>query len=101
MPDNEDRDVFGYEDQSWKQRLNEMLARGRLNDVIRFLDRLNRDGQLNLFEPRAALDSRRRLAWLYKINLLRSVGRIWEALAWACLECELCPENVEAQAIIR
>ncbi|SVD94082.1 uncharacterized protein METZ01_LOCUS446936, partial [marine metagenome] len=41
----------------------------------------------------------RRWAWLYRIHLLRGMGSYSEALAWVCLECEINPNNVEAQAL--
>ena len=41
----------------------------------------------------------RRVAWLCRIDLLREAGRLTEALAWACLECELHPDNVAALAV--
>jgi transitional endoplasmic reticulum ATPase len=41
----------------------------------------------------------RRLAWLYRISLLRDAGRVTEALAWACLETELHPDNAAAAAL--
>jgi transitional endoplasmic reticulum ATPase len=41
----------------------------------------------------------RRLAWLYRIELLREWGRLTEALAWACLEVEINPDNVAAVAL--
>ncbi len=40
-----------------------------------------------------------RLAWLCRIDLLREWSRLSEALAWTCLECEMNPNNVAAQAL--
>jgi transitional endoplasmic reticulum ATPase len=99
MSKNYDDEGFGFEARELKQKLNLLLARGRVSNAIRFLDKFSRDQQLLLFEPKLAVNARRRLAWLYKINLLRSLRRLWEALAWTCLECELCPDNVEAHAM--
>jgi transitional endoplasmic reticulum ATPase len=96
--DNTD-DKLNAEAKAFKQRLDILLARGRIADAIRYLDKSSRDGQLSLFESKSELDARRRMAWLYKINLLRSVGRSREALAWACLESELNPDNVDAHAM--
>lgn len=90
---------FGFEAQRFRQKLDDLLARRRITDAIRYLDKFSHDQQLFLFESRLAVNSRRRLALIYKVNLLRSAGRSREALAWACLECELYPDNVEAQAI--
>lgn len=92
-------DLSGPQVRGWKERLSELLASRRIADAIRLLDRIHGDRQLSLFEPKSAMDDRRRLAWLYKINLLRDLGRWREALAWTCLECELCPENVTAHAL--
>ena len=39
------------------------------------------------------------MAWLCRIDLLRERGRLAEALAWTCLECEINPKNVTAQAL--
>ena len=91
----------GFSSEMWelKQKLDILLAMGRIADAIRFLDRFSVSQQLLLFEPKMASEARRQLAFLYKVNLLRSVGRSREALAWACLECELNSEDVEAQAI--
>jgi len=99
MPQGSQDDWLGPESRAWKRRLSELLARGRVADAVRLLDRISSDRQMALFEPRFTVNARRRLAWLYKINLLRSLGRTREALAWTCLECELCPDNVAAQAL--
>jgi transitional endoplasmic reticulum ATPase len=99
MDHDEHTDWFGPEHRSWKPRLQELLAQGRIKEALRWLDRVCEDQQLLLFEPGFTFDVRRRLAWLFKINLLRSLRRYTEALAWACLECEMCPENVAAQAM--
>lgn len=99
MPSNDAEDKMSFEEKAFKRHLDILLARGRVADAIRFLDKHSRDGQLTLFESKSELEARRQLAWLYKINLLRSLGRFREALAWTCLECEICPDNVEAQAI--
>lgn len=99
MSKNFDNDGFSSETWELKQKLNVLLARGRVADAIRFLDRFSGNQQLLLFEPRLESNERRRLALLYKVNLLCSAGRIREALAWTCLECELYSDNVETHAI--
>ena len=66
--------------------------------AIRLLDKVSIDRQMYLFSQ-DGVDASKRLAWLYKINLLRSIGRHREALAWTCLECEYNPQNVTAQAM--
>lgn len=99
MSKNDADDSLNVEARAFKKKLDELLASGRVYVAIQFLDKLSRDKQLSLFESKLELDSRCKLAWLYKINLLRSLGRVREALAWTCLECDLFPDNVEAQAI--
>jgi len=54
---------------------------------------------LPLFEGEAWVIEERRLAWLYRIELLREWGRLTEPLAWACLEVEMSPDNVAAIAL--
>ncbi len=75
------------------------LIKGQKARALRVLDDVMAE-DLPLFrdiDPSA--DEERRLAWLYRIELLREWGRWFEALAWTCLECEMHPENVAAQAI--
>jgi hypothetical protein len=57
------------------------------------------ESDMPLFRDDPALQEDRRLAWLYRIDLLREWGRVSEALAWTCLECELNPLNVAALAL--
>jgi transitional endoplasmic reticulum ATPase len=52
-----------------------------------------------LFQGSDWVMEERRLAWLYRIDLLRETGRLTEALAWACLEIEVDPGNVAAMAL--
>lgn len=99
MSQSIDDDWFGPESRSWKPRLDLLLAKRRIGAAIRWLDRAGRDQQMHLFLPGSALQASRRVAWLYKINLLRTLRRYQEALAWTCLECEMYPENVAAQAL--
>ncbi|MDQ1335041.1 MAG: hypothetical protein QG552_1991, partial [Thermodesulfobacteriota bacterium] len=51
------------------------------------------------FPDSPELQEDRRLAWLYRIDLLREWGRLSEALAWTCLECEHNPQNVTARVL--
>jgi transitional endoplasmic reticulum ATPase len=99
MPPTRESDWLGSEPSHWESRLDELLARGRVADAVTLLDRMIYDRQLPLFETGATIEERRRLAWLLKVNLLRSLGRAREALAWTCLECELNPQNVAAHAL--
>src|SRR5207245_2246213 len=54
---------------------------------------------LPLFQGEDWVLKERRLAWLYRIELLREWGKLTEALAWACLEVEMDPQNVAALAV--
>jgi transitional endoplasmic reticulum ATPase len=57
------------------------------------------ENDLPLFDADSEIAADRRVAWLCRIDLLREAGRLTEALAWACLECELHPDNVAALAV--
>jgi len=83
----------------WKRKLDECLAQRRFAAALQLLDSRINDTQLTLFEGESFLVRQRRIAWLYRIDLLRSLGRLHEALAWTCLECELHPDNVAAKAL--
>ena len=73
--------------------------KGRKAQALRLLDIVIED-DLPLFrDADPSLNEERRMAWLFKIDLLQEWGRISEALAWTCLECELNPQNVVAQAM--
>ena len=52
-----------------------------------------------LFMDDQTLQEDRRLAWLFRIDLLRDLGKLYEALAWTCLECEMNPQNHAAQML--
>jgi transitional endoplasmic reticulum ATPase len=66
--------------------------------ALRLLEQVIED-DLPLFDLDHEIAADRRVAWLCRIDLLREMGRFTEALAWACLECELHPDNVAAQAV--
>jgi len=82
----------------WLKRLEVTLVSGRKSRALRLLDRVIED-DLPLFRDDQTVLQDRRFAWLCRIDLLREWGRLSEALAWTCLECELNPENVAAQAL--
>lgn len=82
----------------WRKKLSRLLAQRRFDQALRLLTRVV-EQQMPLFRSDPDILADRRLAWIYRIELLRSRGRISEALAWACLACELHPENVTARAI--
>jgi len=89
----------GPRPEPWKKKVDDLLARRKVNPALRLLDMVINNRQALLFDDGSWLAGQRRLAWLYRIDILRGVGRFHEALAWACLECELEPENIAAKAL--
>ncbi len=86
------------EDLPWVRKAQQYIADGRKARALKLLEKVI-EYDMPLFACDSAVLEDRRLAWLYRISLLREWGRIYEALAWACLECELNPENVAAIAL--
>jgi len=80
------------------ERIGVFISRGQYRRALEILDQVIED-PLPLFEGEAWVIEERRLAWLYRIELLREWGRLTEALAWACLEVEMNPDNVAAIAL--
>src|ERR1700722_1024488 len=80
------------------ERIGALICRGQYRRALELLDRGIEDS-LPLFEGQSWVLENRRLAWLYRIDLLREYGKHAEALAWACLEVELNPDNVAAIAL--
>lgn len=80
------------------QRVGELAALGRYRQALHLLDALI-ESTLPLFECEPWVLEERRLAWLYRIELLREMGCQAEALAWVCLEVEMNPDNVAALAL--
>jgi AAA+ superfamily predicted ATPase len=84
---------------NWKNRIIRLKTAGKYSQAIRELDEII-ENSLPLFQDiDSTINEERRFAWLYRIHLLRENGRYSEALAWVCLECEINPNNVEAQAL--
>jgi SpoVK/Ycf46/Vps4 family AAA+-type ATPase len=84
---------------NWKDRIIRLKTAGKYSQAIRELDEVI-ENSLPLFQGiDSTINEDRRLAWLYRIHLLRENGRYSEALAWVCLECEINPNNIEAQAL--
>lgn len=81
---------------SWSDRISTMLVRGRMAEALRELERISTSPQLQLFGDAT---EERELAILFKVDLLRDLGRLREALAWVCLECEINPTNITAQGM--
>ncbi len=86
------------DDFPWARKAQHYIARNQKARALRLLDRVI-EYDMPLFGDDPALQEDRRLAWLYRIDLLREWGRLSEALAWTCLECELNPRNVAALAL--
>jgi len=80
------------------ERIGRHVADGHYRRALDMLDQTIEDA-LPLFQGEAWVVEERRLAWLYRIDLLREWGRLTEALAWACLEVEMNPDNVAAVAL--
>jgi len=80
------------------ERIGLLIYRGQYRHALELLDKVIED-PMPLFQGQAWVLEDRRLAWLYRIDLLREWGRLTEALAWACLEVEMNPENVAAVAL--
>lgn len=84
---------------NWSEAVGYYLSRNQREKALEFLDEVISGDDMSLFHDVEEQASRRRLAWLYKIDLLRSWGRSMEALAWVCLESDLSPTNVSAAAL--
>jgi SpoVK/Ycf46/Vps4 family AAA+-type ATPase len=82
----------------WRRIFSSLLLKKKRSGALRMLDKLIEE-QLPLFENDPVMNAERRIAWLFKIDLLREMQRYSEALAWVCLECEVHPENITAQSL--
>ncbi len=82
----------------WFSRFQGLLAARKTDAALRLLNDVI-ESDLPLFDAEREIAADRRVAWLCRIDLLREAGRLTEALAWACLECELHPDNVAALAV--
>lgn len=80
------------------EKIGYLVSRGQFRKALDVLDRVIEDA-VPLFAGEAWVIEERRLAWMYRITLLRELDRMTEALAWACLEVEMNPDNVAAQAL--
>ena len=91
---------FGKDSKSERlhERIGLFVSRGQHRRALEMLDHVIED-PVPLFQGEAWVLEERRLAWLYRIDLLREWGRLTEALAWACLEVEMNPDNVTALAL--
>ena len=82
----------------WLRKMERYLALGQKARALLLLEKVI-GSDMPLFWDDPAIQEDRRFAWLCRIDLLREWGRLSEALAWTCLECELNPGNIEAQAL--
>lgn len=80
------------------ERIGVLASRRQYRRALEVLDHVIED-PLPLFQDEPWLLEERRLAWLYRIELLREWGRLAEALAWVCLEVGMNPDNVTALAL--
>jgi len=79
-------------------KVQRYIAYGQKGRALRLVEKII-EYDMPLFYGLSDVQEDRRLAWLYRIDLLRDWGRLSEALAWTCLECELNPQNVAAQVL--
>jgi transitional endoplasmic reticulum ATPase len=79
-------------------RLNLLIARGRRAAALKLLDKII-GSDYGLFRADAEILQDRQAALHFKIDLLLEWDRYSEALAWLCLETEINPDNVLAQAM--
>lgn len=78
--------------------LSVLLATRRRAEALRFLDGII-GSDFGIFREDPRVIRQRQGALHFKINLLLEWDRRSEALAWLCLETEINPENVYAQAM--
>jgi len=79
-------------------QIGSLVARNRRSQAMRVLDRII-GSDYGLFREDSQILGDRQAALQLKIDLLIEWGRFGEALAWLCLETELNPANVHAQAL--
>lgn len=82
------------------EKVQLFILRGQKQKALNYLEKII-GSFLPLFPDDKQVLKDRRIAWLTRIDLLRQMGKAPEALAWICLECELNPDNIEAQALKR
>ena len=88
-----------YTGSPWLALVHRHLAQRQRSRALKVLDDIIEWVSPSLFDSADDVRRDRRLALLCKIEILREAGRLAEALAWTCLECELNPENVETQVL--
>lgn len=78
--------------------IQKLLSTRKYDKVLQMIETSIADSG-GLFSDAEETFEMRRATWLLRIEILRSIGRHAEALAWTCLECELNPENITAAAL--
>jgi len=81
-------------------KLDLLIARGRRAHALRLLGKIV-GSDYGLFSEDVTVLQDRQAALHFKIDLLLEWNRHSEALAWLCLETEINPDNVLAQAMKR
>lgn len=87
-----------FQKPQWYIPLQRYILTKQKARALRLLDKVIED-DMPLFWADKSMQQERRLAWLYRIDLLLEWKRMSEALAWTCLECEVNPENITAKAL--
>jgi len=95
---NKDLKKSQPESTPWLRKVERYIASGKKTRALRLLERVI-EYDMPLFKDDPTVQEGRRFAWLCRIEFLREWGRYSEALAWTCLECELNPGNIAAQAL--
>lgn len=78
--------------------LSALIARKKRAAALRLLDRII-GSDYGLFRQDPVILKQRQAALHFKVDLLLEWNRPSEALAWLCLETEINPSNVLAQAM--
>lgn len=82
----------------WMRKVQRFLAMGQKAKALEVIEHAI-EYNMPLFPDDETVREDRRHAWLYRIDILRELGKYSEALAWICLECEMHPDNVAALAL--
>lgn len=80
------------------QKLATLISRNKQSLALQYLDKII-GSDYELFRKDEGYIEYRKAALQFKIDLLIEWKRYSEALAWTCLECEINPGNVFAQAM--
>ncbi len=92
------KQLVNYIDPHWRKVFSKYISKGQKQKALSILDKLILSSK-TLFSDQPQFEQERKIALLLRIDLLRSWHRDLEALAWFTLECELHPENKNAQLL--